>query len=134
MKTLIIGEELGNRDITDYLTVSLSSTDYIGHLLGPNSIEHEDTVYKVDKHIGDILDTLKDENGVDIDDMFIIFTGDHGMGDITAKNQEEGFDYSLNLDLIDLFQYCSHLYECRWQFFEPKKLRNACVRKSVTSI
>lgn len=38
-KTLLVAEQLGKDDITDYLSVSFSSTDYVGHLFGPSSLE-----------------------------------------------------------------------------------------------
>src|SRR5690606_26621946 len=38
-KAAIQHEALGRRGVTDFLAVSLSSTDYIGHQFGPNSIE-----------------------------------------------------------------------------------------------
>jgi hypothetical protein len=39
----IESEELGKDNITDFLTVGFSSTDYVGHLLGPRSMELQDT-------------------------------------------------------------------------------------------
>ncbi|MDP1222854.1 alkaline phosphatase family protein, partial [Klebsiella pneumoniae] len=41
-KEAIENEDLGQRGITDFLAMSLSSPDYIGHQFGPNSIEVED--------------------------------------------------------------------------------------------
>ncbi|HMC98797.1 MAG TPA: alkaline phosphatase family protein, partial [Ferruginibacter sp.] len=42
-KAAIQNENLGNNSVPDFLTVSISSTDYVGHAFGPNSIEIEDT-------------------------------------------------------------------------------------------
>jgi predicted AlkP superfamily pyrophosphatase or phosphodiesterase len=42
-KKAIESENLGKDNITDFLAVSFSSTDYIGHVLGPRSIELQDT-------------------------------------------------------------------------------------------
>ncbi len=47
----IKAEELGQDDITDVLTVSFSSTDYVGHNFGVNSKEVEDTYIRLDKDI-----------------------------------------------------------------------------------
>ena len=41
-KTLIENEKVGQGDATDYLVISFSSTDYIGHLFGPSSLETMD--------------------------------------------------------------------------------------------
>ena len=38
----IINEKLG-KDVTDILTISYSSTDYIGHSFGVSSVETQDT-------------------------------------------------------------------------------------------
>jgi predicted AlkP superfamily pyrophosphatase or phosphodiesterase len=46
-------EELGKDEITDFLTVSFSSTDYVGHLLGPRSMELQDTYLRLDQTIAD---------------------------------------------------------------------------------
>jgi hypothetical protein len=37
-KTLIAAEQLGQDEVTDYLSVSFSSTDYVGHLFGPPTL------------------------------------------------------------------------------------------------
>ncbi|HLP22280.1 MAG TPA: alkaline phosphatase family protein, partial [Chitinophagales bacterium] len=39
---VILNERMGGHDATDFLAVSLSSTDYVGHRFGPNSVETED--------------------------------------------------------------------------------------------
>jgi predicted AlkP superfamily pyrophosphatase or phosphodiesterase len=44
---------LGKDEITDFLTVSFSSTDYVGHLLGPRSMELQDTYLRLDQTIAD---------------------------------------------------------------------------------
>ncbi|HLX11799.1 MAG TPA: alkaline phosphatase family protein, partial [Bacteroidota bacterium] len=41
-ETSIVAEQLGKRDATDLLSVSFSSTDWIGHTFGPDSYEIED--------------------------------------------------------------------------------------------
>ncbi len=56
-------ESLGKDAITDFLAVSLSSPDYIGHQFGPNSIEVEDNYLRLDKDIADFLTFLDREVG-----------------------------------------------------------------------
>jgi predicted AlkP superfamily pyrophosphatase or phosphodiesterase len=48
-KETVVKEEMGKDEITDFLAVSFSSTDYIGHQFGPNSIENEDDYLRLDK-------------------------------------------------------------------------------------
>jgi predicted AlkP superfamily pyrophosphatase or phosphodiesterase len=57
-KATIENESLGKNTVPDFLTVSISSTDYIGHTFGPNSIEAEDTYLRLDKDIADFLTYL----------------------------------------------------------------------------
>ncbi|MDX2414833.1 MAG: alkaline phosphatase family protein, partial [Bacteroidales bacterium] len=47
---LIEAEELGADDITDFLSVSFSATDYIGHSFGPSSVEMADAVLRLDRN------------------------------------------------------------------------------------
>ncbi|RYY18950.1 MAG: alkaline phosphatase family protein, partial [Chitinophagaceae bacterium] len=50
-KAAIDGEQLGQRGATDFLALSFSSTDYVGHAFGPNSIEVEDTYLRLDQEL-----------------------------------------------------------------------------------
>lgn len=72
----IEGEELGTDEVTDFLAISFSSTDYIGHQFGSNSIELEDTYLRLDLELKKLFDYL-DEN---FDDSYTVFlTSDHGV-------------------------------------------------------
>lgn len=72
----IKNEQLGQADRTDFLTVSLSSTDYIGHQYGPNSVEVEDTYIKLDAELAEFLKYLDDNVG---EGNYLLFlTADHG--------------------------------------------------------
>ena len=72
----IDGEELGEDEITDFLTLSYSSTDYIGHNFGVNSIEIQDTYLRLDKDIERLLDELDEKVGEENYTLFV--TADHG--------------------------------------------------------
>lgn len=50
--------ELGGRTSTDFLGVSLSTTDAIGHRYGPQSRELHDQVLRVDRYLGQLIDSL----------------------------------------------------------------------------
>ncbi|MDH4403373.1 MAG: alkaline phosphatase family protein [Flavobacterium sp.] len=71
----IESEELGKDTITDFLTVSFSSTDYVGHLTGPRSIETQDTYLRLDKTLADFLTYL--DKTVGKDNYLIFLTADH---------------------------------------------------------
>ncbi|MCY7422608.1 MAG: alkaline phosphatase family protein [Chitinophagaceae bacterium] len=75
-KAAVNNEQLGSDAITDLLAVSLSSTDYVGHAFGPNSIEAEDIFLRLDKEMGDFLDFLDTKVGKDQYTVFL--SADHG--------------------------------------------------------
>ena len=74
------GEALGKDGITDFLTVSYSSPDYIGHAMGPNAVEVEDTYIKLDKNLEELFKYLDKEVGVNQYTVFL--TSDHGVADV----------------------------------------------------
>jgi arylsulfatase A-like enzyme len=73
----VLGEGLGRDYITDFLCVSFSSTDYIGHGYGPYSMEVEDTYIRLDRDLGDFLQFLDTEVGSG--NYLIFLTSDHGV-------------------------------------------------------
>lgn len=75
-RAAIENEKMGQRDITDFLAVSLSSTDYIGHRFGPNSIEAEDTYLRLDRDLSTFLSYLDSTVGKGAYTVFI--SADHG--------------------------------------------------------
>jgi predicted AlkP superfamily pyrophosphatase or phosphodiesterase len=75
-KAAITGEQLGADDITDFLTISFSSPDYIGHTFGPNSVEEEDNFLRLDKELGSLLDFLDAKVGKGQYTVFL--SADHG--------------------------------------------------------
>ncbi len=76
----IKNEKLGKSPKTDFLTVSFSSTDYVGHSFGPNSVEMEDTYLRLDKDIAEILTNL--DNTLGKDNYLVFLSADHGVADI----------------------------------------------------
>lgn len=75
-KTLIENEELGKDDITDYLSVSFSATDYIGHFFGPSSLESEDNLMHLDKTLADLFAFVDAKVG--LENTLIVLSADHG--------------------------------------------------------
>jgi len=73
----ILKEKMGQGDFTDFLAVSFSSTDYVGHRFGPNSIETEDTYLRLDKDLEEFLDYLDDHVGKN--NVLVFLTADHGV-------------------------------------------------------
>ncbi len=81
-KAAIENENLGKNTVTDFLTLSISSTDYVGHAFGPNSIEIEDTYLRLDKDIADFLQYL--DNKIGKGEYLIFLTADHAVAHVPA--------------------------------------------------
>jgi len=75
IKAAIKGEQLGKSEFTDFLAVSFSSTDYVGHRYGIASIETEDTYLRLDKDLGHFFNFLDTEIGKENYTLFL--TADH---------------------------------------------------------
>ncbi len=79
-KAAIAGENLGADEITDFLALSYSSTDILGHAVGPNGVEIQDMYLRLDKNIEDLLKTLDEKVGAGRYTVFL--TADHGVADV----------------------------------------------------
>lgn len=75
-KIAIKAEELGKDNITDFLAVSCSSTDYVGHQYGPNSIEAEDTYLRLDRDLETFFKYLDETVGKG--EYLLFISADHG--------------------------------------------------------
>jgi predicted AlkP superfamily pyrophosphatase or phosphodiesterase len=75
-KAAINGEQLGAGVETDFLALSLSSTDYVGHQFGINALEIEDMYYRLDKSLADFLNFLDAKVGKG--NYTIFLSADHG--------------------------------------------------------
>ncbi len=77
---LIKNEQLGKDLITDLLTISFSSPDYIGHKFGPQSHEIEDNYVRFDAEIAELLAFLNNEIGKK--NVLVVLTADHGAAEV----------------------------------------------------
>lgn len=77
-KQLLQQEKLGKGTHTDMLALSISSTDYVGHKFGPNSVENQDMYLRLDKELGDFISFLDQSYG--IGNVVIFITADHAAG------------------------------------------------------
>lgn len=75
-KAAIENENMGKNDVPDFLAVSLSSPDYIGHAFGANSVKVEDNYLRLDKDLGDFFNYL-DQN-IGKGNYLVFLTADHG--------------------------------------------------------
>ena len=83
----LVGEQLGKDNITDFLAISFSSTDIIGHKYGVNSVELEDTYLRLDKELAELLTALDTKVG---EDNYLLFlTADHAVVRIPNRLKEQ---------------------------------------------
>jgi predicted AlkP superfamily pyrophosphatase or phosphodiesterase len=83
----LINEKLGKGTYTDFLTLSYSSTDYVGHMFGPNSIENEDMYLRLDKELAMLLKILDENIGKS---QYVVFlTADHGVAHNTLFSKDK---------------------------------------------
>lgn len=77
---LIANEKLGTNGETDMFCISLSSTDYLSHRFGPNSLEVQDTYLRLDKDIEFFLTYLDKILGTG--NYLLFLSADHGVPQI----------------------------------------------------
>jgi predicted AlkP superfamily pyrophosphatase or phosphodiesterase len=75
-KALIDAENIGQDEVTDYLSVSFSSTDYVGHLFGPSSLEAEDNLLRLDRTLAELFSYV--DKRIGLKNVMIVLSADHG--------------------------------------------------------
>src|SRR5207245_263641 len=73
-------EKMGHHEATDLLTVSFSSSDYVGHNFGPDSPEAHDTALRADKLIDKFFRAIDAQVG--LANTLIVFSADHGVASL----------------------------------------------------
>jgi predicted AlkP superfamily pyrophosphatase or phosphodiesterase len=96
-KTLVENENIGQGDHVDFLAVSFSSTDYIGHLFGPSSLESEDNILRLDHTLAELFKFI--DKKVGLKNTLIVLSADHGAPEapeyMTSLGMEAGrFDFT----------------------------------------
>ncbi len=76
----IKSENMGKNTATDFLAVSFSSPDYIGHSYGPNSVEQEDDYIRLDKDLAELLSFIDAQIGKN--NTLVFLTADHAAPEV----------------------------------------------------
>ena len=103
IKALFVNEKLGEDNHTDFLVLSFSTTDYVGHKFGPDSEQIKNTYKKLDKNVADLIHFL--DQRVGIGNYVLALTSDHGATTSIAeveKNRLKGGLFSSKEMLIQL--------------------------------
>jgi predicted AlkP superfamily pyrophosphatase or phosphodiesterase len=89
-KELVRQEKVGEGPATDMLAIGFSTNDYIAHAFGPNSLESEEGVLRLDATLADLF-AFVDET-VGLDRTLIVLSADHGFDEVPEHQKELGFD------------------------------------------
>jgi predicted AlkP superfamily pyrophosphatase or phosphodiesterase len=85
-------ERMGQRGVTDLMSVSFSSNDSVGHTYGPESPQVRDITIRTDRVIGQLLDRV--DKAVGLQRTLIALTADHGVAplpeDLAARSMPGG--------------------------------------------
>jgi len=89
-----LGQSVDSRDsrtpVTDYLSISFSSTDYVGHTYGPNSVESEDNLLRLDATLAGLFAFI--DKTIGLRNTVIVLSADHGADDIPEERESLGYD------------------------------------------
>lgn len=99
------GEGLGADDITDFLAVSFSSTDYAGHNFGPQSKEVQDMYIKLDRELARLFNDL--DRKVGAGNYTVFLSADHAVAENSKRMNDEGF----RIDNFDYRSFADYLKE-----------------------
>jgi predicted AlkP superfamily pyrophosphatase or phosphodiesterase len=80
----------GKSGATDFLGVSYSTVDYVGHAFGPRSWEIQDILVRLDKDLGELLAYLDKKLGPG--NYVVALSADHGVAPIPVDMQKTGVD------------------------------------------
>jgi len=97
------GESLGADLVTDFLAISYSSTDYVGHKYGVNAKEVQDVYLRLDEDLERLFKTLDKKVGKD--EYTVFLTADHGAIDVPAylKDQKIPAGYFDGAEMVSKF-------------------------------
>src|SRR5580693_8052522 len=79
-KALIAGERMGRHETTDVLTISISSTDILGHKVGPDAPEQRAMIDATDVYLDGFFTWLGEHVDGGMANVWVSLTGDHGIG------------------------------------------------------
>jgi predicted AlkP superfamily pyrophosphatase or phosphodiesterase len=100
-QTLIQGEKLGTGNVTDVLTISISSTDILGHRVGPDAPEQRLLVDQLDGNLDQFFHWLDHNIPGGLHNVWIALSADHGVAPVPANAQQLGVPAAtINLKLV----------------------------------
>jgi predicted AlkP superfamily pyrophosphatase or phosphodiesterase len=87
-REIVIREDLGSHGQPDFLAVGFSALDMVGHTYGPDSPEYLDTILRLDRELGVLLDFL--DARVGREHLVVALSSDHGVLPLPESPAPEG--------------------------------------------
>jgi predicted AlkP superfamily pyrophosphatase or phosphodiesterase len=131
---LIAAEELGADGWTDLLALSYSSLDSAGHNFGPDSPEVLDVLLRLDRSLGELLDSV--ERQIGLDHVVVALSSDHGVAPVPELGRSGGA--RLTAEGVLCFQQVNsrlaeRFGEARWllngPFLNPETVADSSVER-----
>lgn len=94
-KVILESQKLGQGEETDFLAISFSATDYVGHVFGPSSVEAEENLLRLDKTLENLFKYI--DKKVGLKNTLIVLSADHGAPETPSHN------HTIGLEADDLF-------------------------------
>jgi predicted AlkP superfamily pyrophosphatase or phosphodiesterase len=124
-KAAIDGEKMGADEWPDFLCVSYSATDKLGHAVGPNAIELEDLYLRLDRSLADFFKKLDESAGKG--NYVVFLTADHAVAEnpqyLTDNKVPAGFLRSANIK--------ARLSSFLQQYFPGKDVLQAVMNEQI---
>jgi predicted AlkP superfamily pyrophosphatase or phosphodiesterase len=130
-EALIQGEQLGQRDVTDLVTISLSANDILGHRKGPDSTDEQQMVDALDTQLDTFFNWLDKNIPGGLPNVWIALTADHGVAPVPSAAAQLG----LNAATIDLGKLRDALnYAINMKFSPGEKLQYVLAHQELPYI
>lgn len=110
-KAALLGEQMGKDEVPDFLAISFSTPDILGHAVGPRAVELQDLYLRLDKNIEDLLKTLDKEVGVGNYTVFL--SADHAVAEVPQylkDNKVPAGYFNEEYALAKLNEYLANFY------------------------
>lgn len=88
VRALIEGEGLGKDDTPNFLGIAFSTLDSVGHTFGPNSPEVMDTLLRLDRVLGELLDFI--DRVIGLEHVVVSLSADHGVTPVPELLKKRG--------------------------------------------
>lgn len=124
-KAAIDGEKMGSDEWPDFLCVSYSATDKLGHSVGPNAIEIEDIYLRLDRSLADLFKKLDEVAGKG--NYIVFLSADHAV----AENPQYLIDNKVPAGFFRANNLKTRLNEFLKPYFPEKEVIHTIMNEQV---